>query len=563
MLYPLASNKENLNDVYLLSTAIRSGNERALGYFLELAHMRYVLLFAITLLTLSSSAQSTVRLREGWRALVTDNDSLAIRCFWETYRDSRLRHDDRLQAEAALFLGMASYGSRPEKGMAYAVEALHLYEKTTTGHEARIGRGRCLQLMATIRERQGKSRQALQWSRQALALLERDTTGTKGLARLSIGRYFENQGQVDTAVVYYQRALADFRSSHQYAYLPGAYTRLALIQMNQNPDAAFSSLSTAWAIASKTHNRQAEVATLLALGKAETRHRDPQRGLQHLQTAYRLAQSLSDRQFELRALEGLAEWAAAQGHVEDALEWQRRVIQLKDSVFSAESERAVREMEVQFGLAEKERELALVSKEREVARLTNLLLGGALIVLLAGAAVGFVVLRKIRRKDRELLAIRTALVTAMEAEKALREHQYRADLEHRESQLSAITLQMQRKNEFAEELRASAGAGRTLSPTELQRMVNRHFSHGYDWEDFDTYFEGLNLHFYTRLRELYPGISQNDLKLCALIRLNLSTKEMAGILNISPDSVKTARYRLRRKLQLPGDENLTRFLLSL
>jgi len=72
----------------------------------------------------------------------------------------------------------------------------------------------------------------------------------------------------------------------------------------------------------------------------------------------------------------------------------------------------------------------------------------------------------------------------------------------------------------------------------------------------------LNKNFYTRLKQKYPDISTNDLKICALIKLNLSIKEMASILNISPDSVKTARHRLRKKLQLNTEDNLTDFILS-
>jgi DNA-binding CsgD family transcriptional regulator len=73
----------------------------------------------------------------------------------------------------------------------------------------------------------------------------------------------------------------------------------------------------------------------------------------------------------------------------------------------------------------------------------------------------------------------------------------------------------------------------------------------------------VNKHFYTRLKQNYPEISANDLKICALIKLNLSIKEMAAILNISPDSVKTARHRLRKKLQLSTEENLTDFILTI
>ena len=97
----------------------------------------------------------------------------------------------------------------------------------------------------------------------------------------------------------------------------------------------------------------------------------------------------------------------------------------------------------------------------------------------------------------------------------------------------------------------------------MNRIIQKGQIQERDWSDFNTYFESINKNFYSRLKSISPDISANDLKLCAMIKMNLSIKEMAGILNISPDSVKTARYRLRKKLQLLTEDNLNDFILNL
>ena len=94
-------------------------------------------------------------------------------------------------------------------------------------------------------------------------------------------------------------------------------------------------------------------------------------------------------------------------------------------------------------------------------------------------------------------------------------------------------------------------------------MLDRELTRDQEWTDFNAHFESINATFYNRIKQEYPDISPNDLKLCALIKLNLSIKEMSAILNISPNSVKTARYRLRKKLRLNTEDNLTEFILSL
>lgn len=234
---------------------------------------------------------------------------------------------------------------------------------------------------------------------------------------------------------------------------------------------------------------------------------------------------------------------------------QKRLIFLKDQLHSLEREKIVKSLEMQFEVAEKNRKLALVSKEKEVARLTNYLLAICIIVLLTALVTGYLYLKSRNKRDRNLLKTKEALLEAKEKQRELEEIRFQNDLDHKESQLSAITLQMLQKNELLSDIK-SAIEQQPQSEQQLIKMVNRHFEQNNNWDDFNLYFESINKNFYTRLKQLYPEISANDLKICALIKLNLSIKEMASILNISPDSVKTARYRLRKNYSLRQTKTL-------
>ncbi len=83
-----------------------------------------------------------------------------------------------------------------------------------------------------------------------------------------------------------------------------------------------------------------------------------------------------------------------------------------------------------------------------------------------------------------------------------------------------------------------------------------------DWEDFKRTFENVHHNFFGRLLEQDPDLTQSELRLCALICLNLSIKEMSSLMGISPDSVKTARYRLRKRFNLQQDQNLADFVIA-
>lgn len=83
-----------------------------------------------------------------------------------------------------------------------------------------------------------------------------------------------------------------------------------------------------------------------------------------------------------------------------------------------------------------------------------------------------------------------------------------------------------------------------------------------DWLQFETYFNSAHQNFMERLRQQYSDITVGDLRICCLLRMNLSTKEIASLLNISIRAVELRRYRLRKRLALDGETNLVDFLMN-
>lgn len=83
-----------------------------------------------------------------------------------------------------------------------------------------------------------------------------------------------------------------------------------------------------------------------------------------------------------------------------------------------------------------------------------------------------------------------------------------------------------------------------------------------DWDNFSMYFDQVHNNFITTMKSKFPGLSSTDLKLCAYLRLNLSSKEIAQLLNISLKGVEISRYRVRKKLQLSTETNLYDFLIE-
>lgn len=94
------------------------------------------------------------------------------------------------------------------------------------------------------------------------------------------------------------------------------------------------------------------------------------------------------------------------------------------------------------------------------------------------------------------------------------------------------------------------------------KKINRSIDSEKQWEVFESHFENVHEEFLKRLKENYPDLTPRELKLCAYLRLNISSKEIANLMNISVRGVEISRYRLRKKLKLEHDTNLTDFILT-
>ncbi|HXO75338.1 MAG TPA: LuxR C-terminal-related transcriptional regulator, partial [Puia sp.] len=94
------------------------------------------------------------------------------------------------------------------------------------------------------------------------------------------------------------------------------------------------------------------------------------------------------------------------------------------------------------------------------------------------------------------------------------------------------------------------------------RMISDTEKNDEDWNRFALYFDQVHNNFLATLKTRFPQLSPTDLKLCAYLRLNLTSKEIAQILNISLKGVEVSRYRLRKKLNLPTELNLYDFLIE-
>ncbi|WP_158275637.1 triple tyrosine motif-containing protein [Marinilabilia rubra] len=160
----------------------------------------------------------------------------------------------------------------------------------------------------------------------------------------------------------------------------------------------------------------------------------------------------------------------------------------------------------------------------------------------------------------------------LESEKrllVLKEEKYRLELEQKNNELSSAAMINIRKNELLSEIKndikqleKNSGDQALSSVKKLIKKINRQINSQEDWLSFELHFNNAHAHFFDKIREKHSGLTANDFKLCAYLKLNLSSKEIASLMNISVRSVEMSRYRLRKKLDLSPEESLSEYISS-
>ena len=152
----------------------------------------------------------------------------------------------------------------------------------------------------------------------------------------------------------------------------------------------------------------------------------------------------------------------------------------------------------------------------------------------------------------------------------LHNEKLQAEISHKNMQLADSTLSIIKKNEVLIEIKnelekQKEDLGVRYPARYLQRLttlIDKNISNDNDWEIFETLFDQAHENFFRRLKQAFPDLTQSDLKLCAYLKLNLSSKEIAPLLNISIRGVEIRRYRLRKRLSLSPDENLVEYIMQ-
>lgn len=138
------------------------------------------------------------------------------------------------------------------------------------------------------------------------------------------------------------------------------------------------------------------------------------------------------------------------------------------------------------------------------------------------------------------------------------------DIDNKNRELGMATMNLVKRNEFLNNIKDELSNSKSLNEVKnVVKLINSSLNNTSDWKLFEEAFNNVDKDFMKKIKALHPSITPNDLRLCAYLRLNLSSKEIAPLLNISHKSVEVKRYRLRKKMGLDHDQSLSNYIIEL
>ncbi|MCX6279938.1 MAG: triple tyrosine motif-containing protein [Bacteroidetes bacterium] len=178
--------------------------------------------------------------------------------------------------------------------------------------------------------------------------------------------------------------------------------------------------------------------------------------------------------------------------------------------------------------------------------------------------------QKVKYRQREQELKEKALITEAEMI-SLRNEKLNLEMIHKEKELANSTMLIIQKNEILHKLRNELNKLKTrISDDHLKddlnitvKKIGKEIDNEKQWQVFNTHVEQVHEELFKKLKTQYSDLTPRELSLCAYLRMNISSKEIATLMNISARGVEISRYRIRKKLGLDRNANLTDFMMSL
>jgi len=393
-----------------------------------------------------------------------------------------------------------------------------------------------------------------------------------------LGRLFEKQHQYDTALQYQQKAQAFYEELKDLQGLATILENIGSIYEDREDfTKAREYFQRSLSLNEVTADSLLMIVNLNNLGDTYRKTGYYEQAIGYTNKALALATRLKDRDQASSAYKDLGKAYNLNHQYAQAYENLENGRVIYEEMFAQDAAKQLALLQTLFETELQNNAIHHLENARKLDTFIKIaLLAGISLILILAAAIISRQRLKIRRdkeeseRSREVYEAQNKLMQAELENTYLSEQKLQQELESRAKSLTSHTLHIMEKNKMLEDIQAKLADSLKEDLQEqrkkiknLLKRIDHSFTHDKDWDDFRNIFEQVHSDFFDKLNQRSSDLTPADIRLAALFRLNMTSKDMATVLGISQDSLRIARYRLRKKLDLPTGENLGHYLHTL
>lgn len=404
----------------------------------------------------------------------------------------------------------------------------------------------------------------------------RETGDLKGQAEIlgSIGHLYEKQRNYDSAFYYQRQALDNYtRANHKqgaakiYENLGSIYEDLARY------DSAYVSFNHSLQLYQEENNDVASIEVINNLGDVLRKTGRYGASLVQSRKALALATQTGNVYQMAACTKDLGQAFELMHQMDSAYHYAELSRKYSLDVYSKEGVNQTAFLQVLYDINKKSEEIDRLNNNRKINRIITV---AVVVVILLLIVLALVIFSRQRFKIQDQLAkskqaaAEHELVELELQNKQLQQDNLKQQLEVKSKELSVHTLNLIKTNQLLEHLRSTlqlmVKEDKRDQKKQMQQIIseiNESFNHEQHWKEFTTAFEQVHQQFFDNIKKYSSELTSADMRLIALLRINLNSADIATLLSISTDSLRVSRYRLRKKLNIQQGDNLTAFIQSL
>lgn len=416
---------------------------------------------------------------------------------------------------------------------------------------------------------------ALQYHRDALALHRKLGNRNREATSLNaIGLVFQLKNEYDSARKYFDQSLQMARAENIPGTISAAYNNIGICEnaRGRYKDAVNFFRKALEIDSLRNHTPLSQAETLNQMAYSLLMLKNYQEAEAMLKRSRSMIESATSNTKKEKILDNLSissQLYRALGNYRQAFTDLQEYTNVRNQILTRSKSDAIAALKTKKETQEKETEIRELAAEKQLRSFQRNVLALCIVLIIIIGILFYSKLKQKQKKEKELEEIKQALIRKDLDNTLLEKASLQDKLKYKDAELKNYALFISQRNEmvrsFIEDLSdlKLEGEGKKESFIRFNKMIQK-FQHDLDInkdaQDFNLSVDEIHKDFFFNLLQKFPELTENERRLCAQIRLNLSIKDIASLNNISVKSAEMARYRLRKQFNLEHGDNLNEFL---